>query len=110
MACAPTTSEWSSRKVHGWASKSFYLTCLKEPLQSAASKTCYDSSFAVKAGMLWNTLPKAVNTQGTLERFKSSLGQFLDTIPDKPPTPGYSAENRNSIIDWCNQRGGPQTA
>ena len=77
---------------------------------SAAAKTCYDNSFAVKAGMLWNTLPKAVNTQGTLESFKTSLGQFMDTIPDKPPTPGYSAENSNSITDWCNQRGGPQMA
>jgi hypothetical protein len=77
---------------------------------SAASQTCYDNSFAVKAGMLWNTLPKAVNSQRTLESFKTSLGQFLDTIPDKPPTLGYSAENSNSITDWCKQRGGPQMA
>jgi hypothetical protein len=68
----------------------------------------------VTAGILWNTLSKAGDTQGTLESFKSSLiqipdtiGQIPDTIPDKPPTPKYSAENRNSIIDY--QRG-PQTA
>jgi hypothetical protein len=38
------------------------------------------------------------------------LGQFLDTNPDKPPALGYSAENSNSITDWCIQKGGPQMA
>ena len=63
---------------------------------SAAAKTCYDSSFVVKAGMLWNTLPKAVNTQGTLEGFKSSLGQFLDTIPENPP-PRYTQRKTGTL-------------
>ncbi|KAL5256922.1 hypothetical protein ACHWQZ_G012005 [Mnemiopsis leidyi] len=75
---------------------------------SNAAKTCYDNSFAVRAGRLWNTLPKDVNTKKTLESFKAALEVFLETIPDMPPTPGYSTPNSNSIIDWCNQRGGPQ--
>ncbi|KAL5263950.1 hypothetical protein ACHWQZ_G005141 [Mnemiopsis leidyi] len=72
---------------------------------SNAAKTCYDNSFAVRAGRLWNTLPKDVNTKKTLESFKAALEVFLETIPDMPPTPGYSTPNSNSIIDWCNQRG-----
>ena len=77
---------------------------------SALAKSCYDSSFAVRAGMLWNLLPREVNKQTDLESFKISLGSFMDTIPDTPPTPGYSAVNSNSMIDWCSQRGGPQMA
>jgi hypothetical protein len=34
-----------------------------------------------------------------LESFKVLLGKFLDTIPDTPPTPGYTAINSNSMID-----------
>jgi len=63
----------------------------------------------VTAGRLWNVLPRIVNTQ-TFASFKTSLGNFLDILPDKPPTLGYSTENSNSIIDWCSQGGGPQIA
>ena len=65
--------------------------------------TGHYTSFAVRAGRLWNVLPKVVNTQTT--SFKAFLGNFLDTLPDKPPTPGYSGENCNSMIDWCSQGG-----
>ena len=54
--------------------------------------------------------PRIVNTQKTLASFKTYLGNFLDILPDKPPTPGYSAVNSNSMIDWCSQGGGPQIA
>ena len=77
---------------------------------TALAKTLYDNSFAVKAGRLWNTLPRDVNTQCKLECFKAKLGSFLDSFPDTPPTPGYTASNTNSLIDWFNQRGGPQMA
>ena len=77
---------------------------------SAAARSTYDHSFAVRAGRLWNVLPRIVNTQKTLASFKISLGNFLDILPDKPPTSGFSAENSNSIIDWCSQGGGPQIA
>lgn len=62
---------------------------------SAAARSTYDHSFAVRAGRLWNVLPKIVNTQRTLTSFKTSLGNFLDTLPEsrQAPTPGYSAEN-----------------
>ena len=77
---------------------------------SAAARSTYDHSFAVRAGRIWNVLPEIVNAQKTLASFKTSLGNFLDILPDNFPTPGYSAENSNSIIDWCSQGGGPQIA
>ena len=77
---------------------------------SAMAKSCYDNSFAVRAGKLWNLLPKEVKMMSELESFKVSLGAFMDKVPDTPPTPGYTAVNSNSMIDWCSQRGGPQMA
>ncbi|KAL5255606.1 hypothetical protein ACHWQZ_G010992 [Mnemiopsis leidyi] len=70
---------------------------------SALAMSYYDSSFSVRAGMLWNLLPREVNTLSDLNTFKISLGTFMDNIPDTPPTPGYTAKNSNSMIDWCSQ-------
>ena len=77
---------------------------------SALAMSHYDNSFSVRAGMLWNLLPREVNTLTDLNTFKISLGTFMDNIPDTPPTPGYTAKNSNSMIDWCSQKGGPQMA
>jgi hypothetical protein len=71
--------------------------------------TLYDSSFAVHAGKLWNTLPGYVTSPTKLDIFKIQLGKFLRLIPDNPPVKGYhTSQNRNSIIDWRNQSGGLQ--
>ena len=37
-----------------------------------------------------------------LSAFKSSLGTFLDKVPDMPPT-GQSGVNNNSLLDWARQ-------
>ena len=68
-----------------------------------AQKSCssqYDNSFGIKAARLWNLLPKHVNQQETLDRFKVALGTFLDQFPDTPPVPGYTTTNSNSLLDW----------
>lgn len=70
----------------------------------------YDESFAVHSGKLWNILPKEVTAVKTLDGFKVLLGKFLFQYPDEPPTKGYSARNRNSLIDWNLQSGGLQLA
>ena len=69
-------------------------------------KTDYENSFKIKASRLWNTLPKAINTVTCLEAFKVVLGEYLRKIPDTPPIPGHTAINRNSLLDWSNERGG----
>ena len=60
-----------------------------------AATRLYDESFAVHAGKLWNILPKEV----TAVKLKTLLNKFLDKYPDQPPTRGYTASNRNSLID-----------
>ena len=69
--------------------------------------THYDNSFGVKAARLWNILPKAVNemTTCTLDSFKVALGNYIEQLPDTPPTKGYTATNNNSLLEWNAQRG-----
>ena len=64
-----------------------------------AATRLYDESFAVHAGKLWNILPKAVTVVKQLEQLKILLNKFLHKYPDQPPTKGYTASNRNSLID-----------
>ena len=66
--------------------------------------TAFDDSFGVKAARLWNILPKDVNTTTSLESLKSALGNFIAKFPDKPPVPGYTPPNSNSLLDWCAAR------
>ena len=63
----------------------------------------YEHSFAVKGPMLWNCLPKHVKGALTLSAFKGLLGDFLNQIPDMPPSTGYTGVNNNSILDWAKQ-------
>ena len=60
----------------------------------------YEQSFGVKAARLWKLLPQHMNEQYTLTGFKEALGAFLATIPDTPPTAGYTTQNTNSLLDW----------
>ena len=71
-----------------------------------STQTRYDNSFGVKAARLWNTLPAHINTIPELERFKSTLGEFMSRIPDMPPCTGYTTANSNSILDWMQSREG----
>ena len=69
-------------------------------------RTDYDNSFKIKAAKLWNLLPKTDNTATSLDQCKAALGKFLKEIPDTPPVPGYTSANRNSLLDWKNEKGG----
>ena len=73
---------------------------------SKSVSSMYESSFAVHAARLWNTLPAHVTRLTALLPFKSALGSFLKMFPDNPPVQGYTTANKNSIIDWVNQSGG----
>ena len=75
---------------------------------TSAATTAYENSFSVRAVKLWNILPSHINTKTTLQSFKTSLGAFLKTIPDNPPTVGYTTANSNSLVDWKGQHGGPR--
>ena len=64
------------------------------------ARSLYDSSFAVKGPLLFNVLPKEINSLETLETFKFKLDEFLKSFPDCPPVQGYAAPNQNSLLDW----------
>ena len=80
----------------GWKVK---LPKLHEWLKQSA-QTPYVASFDVFGAKLWNSLPKDVNTQTTLENLKIHLGRLLSTILGSPPFTGYKTTNSYSILDW----------
>jgi hypothetical protein len=90
---------------HDRLGKKATLPPVNHKAQSAV-KTDYENSFRIKSSRLWNILPKHINTVTTLDAFKSVLGDYLRKVPDTPPAPGYTAANRNSLLDWSNERGG----
>ena len=71
----------------------------------ASISSCYDHSFAIRGARLWNLLPKTVNTETTLEKFKVALGSFLGHFPDTPPVAGYTTANTNSLLDYGRESG-----
>ena len=74
-------------------------TCPTNTQTSVATK--FQNSFASRATRLWNTLPSDVNSAKDLTEFKVLLGKWLKRIPDRPPVPGYTRQNNNSILDWA---------
>ena len=64
---------------------------------SASHQSRYDTSFAVMGPKLWNCVPNNLNTMVQFELFKKNLTAFLLSVPDTPPTKGYSPSNSNSI-------------
>ena len=60
---------------------------------AVAARSAYDNFFAVLPGRSSNAGPKEVTPQKSLVRFKTILDNFINNLPEKPPTPGYSGEN-----------------
>ena len=73
-------------------------TCPTNTQSSVATK--FQNSFVSRATRLWNTLPSDVNSAKDLAGFKILLGEWLKRMPDRPPVPGYTRQNNNSILDW----------
>ena len=48
----------------------------------------------------WNCVPNNLNTMVQFKLFKKNLTAFLLSLPDTPPTKGYSPSNSNSILAW----------
>ena len=67
---------------------------------TSKAQSRYDESFAVVGPKLWNCIPAETSLKTELPGFKTSLGHFLELIPDKPPTAGYTSVNDNSIPSY----------
>ena len=82
------------------------VTCVR-PLGSSkysSINTMRFHSFSSTASALYNAVPKHVKSIPTLIQFKAELDRFLQTIPDTPPTPGYTGANRNSLVEWVSSK------
>ncbi|KAL5270058.1 hypothetical protein ACHWQZ_G003517 [Mnemiopsis leidyi] len=73
--------------------------------QRSAVSSAYESFYNIKAALLWNILPKSVNSAESLGALKSELSRFMDQYPDMTPVTGYAPPNSNSLIDWRNSGG-----
>ena len=67
-------------------------------------QTLYDSSFAVSAPRLWNSLPKKIRAEESFGKFKAALTQHCLAFPDQPPTTGASSSN--SLLHWTGHLAG----
>ena len=65
------------------------------------AQSSYDDSFAVMGPKLWNCIPADTTLKDSLTSFKTSLGKFLEQIPDCPPVAGYTTANNNSILSYA---------
>ena len=75
-------------------------TIPRQTSKSMAVNSLKYNSFSSMGPMLFNRIPNIVKDKSTLETFKSSLDDFLMSLPDNPPTPGYVSANSNSVLDW----------
>ena len=78
-------------------------TCIR-PLGSSKYTSVNNlrfNSFASRASALYNVVPPAIKSLLTLTTFKPALDAFLNEFPDTPPTPGYTGQNRNSMLEWA---------
>ena len=64
------------------------------------NQTLYENSFAVLGPRLWNTLPKDLTVINCQQTFKEMLSSYVSSISDLPPVRGYTCPNRNSLLDW----------
>ena len=69
-------------------------------VKSKRTSTLYSSSFGSIGPRLWNCLPDDLREIEDPDLFKFKLDLLLRDIPDRPPTAGYQAPNRNSLSDW----------
>ena len=61
--------------------------------------TTYDQRFAVRGAKLWNSLHADLTHISSFLVFKTALFNYIKTVPDRPPLPGYPYQSSNSLLD-----------
>ena len=69
--------------------------------RSHKTNTLRYNFFASMGPRLFNSVPKTVRDCSSPDTFKNTLDDYIMSLPDTPPTPGYVAANNNSILDWA---------
>ena len=71
----------------------------KLPRTNCSLLTKYENSFVIIGCKLWNSLPAPLTRSNNINEFKLLLRKYLSDIPDRPPLPGYSSNNNNSLLN-----------
>ncbi|KAK3854686.1 hypothetical protein Pcinc_038849 [Petrolisthes cinctipes] len=63
-------------------------------------------SFTFTGTCLFNSVPREIrNLTGTTpDSFKNKLDKRLATVPDQPPTPGYTSTSTNSLHNMSGEK------
>ena len=94
-----------------WNHKGRFVILPKLP-KNTLGKKLWENSFAVKAGRVFNSMPKFVRNHvgGDVNGFKTVLNSYLSVVPDNPrdvgsghyplPTDPIKHTPSNSLIHW----------
>ncbi|KAK4325498.1 hypothetical protein Pmani_003952 [Petrolisthes manimaculis] len=71
-------------------------------------KSLIHNSFTYNGTRLFNCIPQQLRdlTGVSPETFKRKLDQWLQKLPDCPPTPGYPNSNQNTLPQITREAGG----
>ncbi|CAL8330271.1 unnamed protein product [Boreogadus saida] len=103
----PSNGIWSATSFKSKQSKDLSLPRYRAFVISATgiasdASRCTPCSDGGKA--LYNVVPPNIKSLTTVTTFKPALDVFLNSFPDTPPTPGYTGQNRNSVLEWAEHR------
>ena len=80
--------------------------CMIPTLSRSKNQRLVTKSFRWRGPRLFNALPKSLrNMTGCKDKFKKSLDEFLQKVPDEPQVPGYTimrSTDSNSLVDMIN--------
>ena len=80
--------------------------CMIPTLSRSKNQRLVTKSFRWRGPRLFNALPKSLrNMTGCKDKFKKSLDEFLQKVPDEPQVPGYTImriTDSNSLVDMIN--------
>ena len=77
---APNSTNMTFRDNLRLGRKAVIPTLNKRAQKSVQSRL--ENSFGIRAAQLWNSLPKDIHEERTLNTFKAKLGRYLDSFPN----------------------------
>ena len=89
-------------QLHFYRTRRQEIKCHQPKLKAQRTHLCTVRQFffTCTGPAIFNLIPSKVKESQSLDQFKHQLDRFLVSIPDLPPTPGYPAINRNTLLEW----------
>ncbi|CAL8404361.1 unnamed protein product [Boreogadus saida] len=96
LTCATSFKSKQSKDLSLPRYRAFVISATGIASDASRCTPCSDGGKA-----LYNVVPPNIKSLTTLTTFKPALDVFLNSFPDTPPTPGYTGQNRNSVLEWA---------